>query len=694
MPVSQAYDSNESQDLAWPYAPNAGALIDRDYYMQGLNAYVTWGGTLKKRPGNLTVGVAAPAGKYPDRLWSYETLEASPVVYLVGSFKVSGVWQLWYSKVSSLGAWTLASERRGSNHSQFAHEAVVRRGKLYVKAFPNSTDDPTKLGCVYLDGTGGTMATHDWGALGPQTPVALTNPAGWSASAHSVTVNNSWIYTYTYVKVSGQETNQAPLQTNPDLSPSASGPFTNKIPTMSVTGLADTTEYPFINVYRTTDGGGTFFFLHQIANTGAGTITFHDTFLASGSGNQDPLPDSGLDTAHQAPSLTSNSPPPSVAPPQVTGTDTLVQSSRVVQYAARIWFAVNEYLFYSANEELNEGVPEESYPSGEASPNFFRMDAAVTNLIPTPDGLLVMTHKNATMIYGTSKATFNPLPFLGDIGAAPGQPRAACTASESVAWLTHDMNIAMVRGGQFALLTKPIGDAVKNAVQAGASIDMTFWVSRDKEYLVIAAERADDTTATRWFVYDIDRARRVSDDFWFPPWAVRSTAICVGPTSVSDTSHHLFSTLWDGTTMLLVKLDPTGVTASDPNPTSGTATAFPWNITTALRAVPAGDHVNERTRPILSPVFAKAVIDRTTYTGDSDPTVKMYCDDLFNTAIPLGPADPPPRRTQSQGFKTLEYNLGAARVAKYVALFITGNTDTKQAELQTMTWAFIPSAGA
>lgn len=694
MADNRAYDSNELQDMALPYAPNAGYLLNKSYYVAGQDCYVTWGGTLKKRLGTQGLGVAPLGGKYPDRLWLYETLEDSPSVFLVGSFQSGSVWQLYYSKVSSNGSWTVADERRGSNHSQFPHEGVVRRGKLYIKAFPNATDDPTKLGSIYLDGTGGTMATHDWGVLPPQAATALTNPSGWTSSAHSVTVNNSWIYTYTYVQVSGQESNQAPLQTNPDADPSSSGPFTNKIPHMTVTGTADTTEYPFINMYRTTDGGGTFFFLKQIANTGAGSIVFDDKYLASGSGNADPLPDSALDTSHQAPSTTSNSPPPAVAPPLVTGTDNIQRSSKVVQYAARIWFAIDEYLFFSANEELNEGVPEESFPSGFAAPNYFRMNQGITQLIPTPDGLLVMTRKDSTMIYGTSKATFNPLPFLGDIGAAPNQSRGSCTASEAVAWVTNDFNIAMVRGGNFAMLTRPLGYAIKNAAAAGAQIDMAFWNEGDKEYLIIACERPDDTTQTRWFVYDIDRARRVSDDFWFPPWALRSTCICTGAKSATDTDNRLYVALWDGTNFLITGVDPQGLVASDPNPSSGVASAYGWNVTSSLLMVPAGDHVNERRRPILAPVFASFMFNRTLFTGDSDPLVAVYYDDFFTNPQSLPVPNPPPRRPQSTGFKTLVYNIGGAKVAQYVAVKFTGAVDTVQAEVQNIAFNFLPDSGA
>src|SRR5207249_1471809 len=96
--------------------------------------------------------------------------------------------------------------------------------------------------------------------------------------------------------------------------------------------------------------------------------------------------------------------------------------------------------------ELDEGVPEESFPSGEATPNFFRLKQGITGLVPTPDGLIVHTRRDTIRISGTSKATFNPRPFLGNVGMAPQQWRAECEASEYVAWITQDYRVAVVHG--------------------------------------------------------------------------------------------------------------------------------------------------------------------------------------------------------------------------------------------------------
>lgn len=694
MADNRQYDSLALPDMVLPFAPNAGQLVNKPYLTGGHDTYCTWGGTLKKRPGTINLGATPLSGVYPIRLWVYETLEASPYVYIVGSFLVSGTYQLKYLAISQGSTtWTTVTERRGCNHSQHEHEGVVRRGKLYIKGDPLVGSDADLLGSVYLDGTGGTMTTHDWGALAPQTALALTNPSGWSASAHNVTVNYGWIYTYAYVKASGQITNQAVLQTNPDASPSSTGPFTNKIPAMTVTGLADTTEYPYINIYRTTDGGGTFFFLYQIANTGSGSISFSDTYLASGSGNQDPIPDTLLDTFAQAPSTTSNSTPPSVEPPSVTGSNAIQRCSHVEQYASRIWYAIGEYLFYSANEELVVGVPEESFPSGITNPNFFRFNYSITQLVSTPNGLLVMTQRDTSIVLGTSRATFNPVLLLSNVGAAYNQRRASCGAADKQAWLTQDYRVAVVDGSNFSVLTNPLGDAIKATVATNsAAVEFQFWTQEDKEYLIIACHVPGTPADTQWFVYDLDRARRVGDDFWFTPWDIISTCLATGPASATDTENKLYIAMYDGTNFALAKLDYTGVTATDVNP-SGTTTNFGWQAQTSLLAIPPGDHVNYLRIANLSPVAAGFTYNRTTYSGDSDPILIAFFDDFYTTPISLQPATPPARRPQSLGFHSL-YNYDIRKTAKYAAFQWIGNVDGNQAEIHNAAWLWLPESGA
>ncbi len=771
MPSNRAYDSRQYSSTPFPYAPAKSPLSGDMFLVDGRDTYIKYSDVIAKRPGTLALGDSTtPQTTYPEQLWIYETLEASPVVYAIGSFKNGSVYELRYQKLSSVDTWHLLGNRRGSNHSVYPHVGCVRRGKLYIKGFPLDADDAEKLGSVQLDGTGGTLAIHDWGFFAPSQPAALSppveglvidsatnaNPAvlhttaphgkttgdivtitgatgswvpinssfritvtgaqnfsipvnstgfgglggspvtGWPASAHSVTVLNSWVYTYTTQSVSGQESNHAPLQTNPDLSPSASGPFVNLIPSMVITGPSDTTEYPYLNVYRTTDGGGTFFFLKRIANTG-GDIAFQDKYLGSGASSatfRDPTPDADLDTTRVSPTTQSNSPPPAVAPPFVTGTDSIQRSTRIVEYASRLWYGINEYVFYSGNEEIAAGVPEECFPSGIADPNYFRFTEALAYPASTPDGLVVITKKSTSRITGTNKSMFNPRPFLGGVGGVLFQPRAAVEVAESVAWLTQDLRLAFVHGDQYAVLSDPLGTIFKDAYEAGAKLETQFFTLLDRKYVMVACHRPDNPTLSKTYFYSLNHSLKLKDDAWFTPWHIKSTAYAVGTSTATSANNRLAVMLWDGTKAQLTYVDWLGTTASDVNPTTGAPVAYGWSFTTSLLGVPAGDHVNELRKPYLSPVLAAVEICKTSYTGDSPPTLTGYYDDTtYAVGQVLQPPLPPPRRAQSQGYDTLSYTSGMS-VVKDFGLAITGNSDLLQAEISRLTFNWTPDSGA
>lgn len=703
MPSNHAYDSQEFEQLFLPYAPNLSRLAGEPVLYDGSNLFCSWGGTLKKRPPMTTVGPTTAVTQRCDQAWVYETLEASPAVYIVGSFHdaSTGLWNLkWFNLNVATPTWTTVDERRACNHSTLAHEGLVRRGKLYIKAFPlNAGADPNTfdtLGSIFLDGTGGNGCfTHDWGMLGPTDPAALTNPAGWDASTNAITVLNSWLYTYTIVSQSGNESDRAPLETNPDKSPSASGAFTNKIPAMSVVGPTDTSEYPYLNIYRSTDGGGTFFFLHQLVNLG-GTQTFQDKYRESGAGGgvfNDPVPDDQLDTTHVAPTTTSNGPPPTVAPPSVTGADPIAPCTRIVEYAGRIWYGIDEYLFFSALEELNEGVPEECWPAGDALPNFYRMPKGIAQLEVTPAGLLVTTRTETIRVEGTNRASFNPRPFLGGIGGAALQNRGSIEAGDYAAWLTQDFRIVVVHGDSYAVLSNPIGALIENYALAGRQIDIKFWAHGDKEWLVIGAHDLTTSTNTRWVIYDLGLSRIHSNDFWFVPWAVQSTAMAVGQKNISDSANKLFVMLWDGTNTRIAYMNIDATDYEDLVPATGLGSTYAWTLTTGLLGVPEGDHVNKLRGPDFSPAFASVQIERLAIDGDTDPSVSAYYDDFFNDPVNLVPGDLPARREQSIGYTSLTYNE-AQRVCKHVAIKVDGINDALGAELFQLAFNWLPESGA
>jgi len=115
------------------------------------------------------------------------------------------------------------------------------------------TAEPTSTSLTVTRGAGGTTPeAHD------ANEVLIYRD--WDAADHKVDVNLGWKYAFAYVSVTGQVSNRSDVEYNPDLMPSNTGPFYDLIPKIGLTldswFYGDTTTYPYLNMYRTTDGGG------------------------------------------------------------------------------------------------------------------------------------------------------------------------------------------------------------------------------------------------------------------------------------------------------------------------------------------------------------------------------------------------------------------------------------------------------
>lgn len=759
---NRALDSLQWSSLDFPYNRMGRPLSEEPRLVDGRNSYVTYGGTIAKRPGTLKITNTDSALKC-DRLWVYETLESPQKIFLVGSFfnVGTGYWELYYANLDTPTAWTIMPELRQSNHSTSAHEASVSRGKLYIKSYPTALSGE-KLGSIIFDGT--TITVTYWGLLGPQTPVQMTEtihrltaaltsgatsfaldsvasyPATpfyvqidyelilvttivgttvtvasraqggttaaahasgsmviyrpWTASAHNVTVNQYWEYTYAYVSKTGQVSNRAAVETNPDNPPSLTGPFFNLIPKFTVQGQADTTNVPHINIYRTTDGGGTFYLLEQITNSGAGSITYEDKSLVSSTGSHDPIPDINLDTSQVAPSLTSNSPPPTVLSPLVVGTDTPTLTTPITYYAGRFWFGIGNYLFYSAQEELNTGVPEESWPAGLAQGNFFEFQHPIQNLMGTTDALYIITSEDTHILTGTLRETFNPKQILSEVGAPYYQPRAICRYQDSVVWLTNDFRVAILQGNNFRIISDQLGTDIIEFLgnPPDDACDMTYWADIEKEWIVLNIYK---TSSSMQWVYDIKKASSTKQDFWNTPWTIPGvTALLSGRISLTSTQRRLCFYLFNNTAPLagwLVRICSTAAenVGSDTVPTGLSAT-FTFHLVTALFQIPPGNHVNALRRPDLTPVVYKIRIDRTKYSSDTDPSVNYFLDDLWTTPIGGGTPQTVPRAALPKGFSTLMYPIDTIAYRVAVEIF---KSDTQLFELQDLVIVFEADKG-
>lgn len=533
---------------------------------------------------------------------------------------------------------------------------------------------------------GTTPAAHD--------DLSIVLWRDWSDSDHMIVVNSFWRYSYAYKTITGQISNRAAIQTNPSKLPSLTGPFINQIPKITVQGHSDTTNIPTIVIYRSTDGGGTYFQLHEIDNTGAGDIEFEDKYLESGvSGGtfNDPVPDADLETGQVGPTLTSNSPPPACLAPDVTGVDAPQPTSPMAYYAARIWFGIGNILFFSGNEEIIEGIPEECFPSGTFG-NFFRFQYPIVNVVATTNALYVFTLQATYQISGTNLETFNARQVFDNIGAPYGHPRALTSFGSTVAVLTNDFRVVLINDNEYRSISDPLFTDLVNAIDAGSEIEIRYWADLDKEWIVVSGHRNSDTTYSRQWVYDIRKSQQVKDDFWFLPWTVRSTA-CLSASIDEETSQRrLCWFVWDTTEVegQLVYLDPTGVACTDWF--LDAEETYDWYADFNLMRVPAGNHVNTLSRPAITPDFYCFYIERSLFAGDSDPDFFYYKDDFWSQPIPAFTTEEPPRRNPSLAYKTILMPVNEA--CQRAAIRLRKLETAERFELQSLTYSWSPTSGA
>lgn len=762
MSHNTAWDSVELQRLDLPYDRITAELSDDPRLVRGNNAWVTLGGKLSKRPGNLLLSGTDNTGLRPDRLWIYETLETPPKVYILASMHnyTTGLWQLYYRRMAVASTFLIVSDFRSINVSTQAHEGVVSKGLFYVKGFPGAATGEL-LGTVIFDGT--DVSLHPWGLLPPTVPAALVGAVtkstaditdvavtvvvasntgfpvtpftiqmeyeqmtvtavvgttwtitrgvngttaadhaattsiiyrNWTASDHQVDVNLGWAYTYAYKTITGQVSSRAPLETNPDKLPSRTGPFQDLIPAFTITGSADTARNPKIIIFRSTDGGGTFFELEEIDNPGASTFTYLDDSLESGAAGgtfNDPLPDFQLDQADRAPTLLSNNPPPTVISPEVVGVDTPAPSSPMAGYAARLWYGIGNILFFSGLEEISLGIPEECWPSGTFG-NFFRFQYPITNVSATSSALYIFTLQATYELTGTNLETFNVKPVFENLGHPYGHPRAITRYEDTIVFLTHDYRIAMIQDAQMSIISDPLYTDIVDAVNAGAEFDIRFWGDLDKEWIVVAGHRQNDSTASKQWVYDIKKSIMEKKPFWFVPWSIRTSCLASGRIDETTSQRRLVFAMFDpsGTgSSCLSRLDPTCQTGSDYFITGRVGFAF--NACTNLFVNPAGNHANKLRVPGLTPVVYDISLARYLFAGDTDPIIQYYLDDLWTDPIDLTLEDPA-RITLPKQYK--ECIGGVQKVAQHVAVDITKLASSELFECQNLVVTFNTDAGA
>lgn len=211
--------------------------------------------------------------------------------------------------------------------------------------------------------SGGTVPT--WSTtLGANT---VDNAQTWTYAASVASANAlAWQYVYVFKNSTTGHISAA--------SPTSGAIFLQAASNIAVSGNGSgDTQVDKVDIYRTAQGGGVFYYLATIANPGAG-VAWNYTDANS---------DAVLNTELIVTTVPLNSPPPSGA-------------SLVAFYQGRLWVASGANLYFDGGGDIINGAPHESFPPA----NVFPYTSNITALKATSQGLLVWTADEIHAILG------------------------------------------------------------------------------------------------------------------------------------------------------------------------------------------------------------------------------------------------------------------------------------------------------
>jgi hypothetical protein len=167
-----------------------------------------------------------------------------------------------------------------------------------------------------------------------------------------------------------------------------------------------TATFNAVEIYRTSDGGGTYLFDGAVTNPGAGAQWTFDDFVI----------DDNLDILLVAPLFHQNDPPPGAPGSSIPALGQPVGTISVY-WQGRLWLVVGNYVYFDSGPDCTNGIPEESW----APANRFKFAGPVLNLQPTADGvglLVFLADRTAIILGGPETISFYATDFLGNFGVS------------------------------------------------------------------------------------------------------------------------------------------------------------------------------------------------------------------------------------------------------------------------------------
>lgn len=225
--------------------------------------------------------------------------------------------------------------------------------------------------------------------MGIATP-PITPTLSFPGGSLSPLIGYQYVYCFSNPLTTGLSTASAPSAN--------SGPQTSKNITVGGNGTADP-QVTQIEIFRTKDGGSTYYFVASITNPGVGAWTYTDSTA-----------DSALNVFLIAPVAHVNDPPPAGV-------------SLFTWYAGRLWAASGNTLYFSGGPDTLNGVGTECWPPG----NNYTLPGKITALAGTSQGLLIWVRNDLYVTTGTNILNFT-VPQLWQ--AKHGVPSQNCVAQD------------------------------------------------------------------------------------------------------------------------------------------------------------------------------------------------------------------------------------------------------------------------
>jgi len=291
-----------------------------------------------------------------------------------------------------------------------------------------------------------------------------------TASLIAPQVSYSWVYVYKN-SITGHISTASPPVTL----------ITQKIPgsvLLSGPGSTDP-QVDQIELYRTQDGGSSYFLVGAIANT-LPTWSTNDNSLDAPFGNA-----AFLNTLIIAPLAFANN------PPQTGAIDP-------VYHTGRIFYHVSNTVYYCGGAEVTNGVPAECSPPA----NFFQFPGKIQKKMSTANGLLVFLDDDVYLITGLDISSYYAQLFARNLGI--GNPN-------SVVYDGQTLYVYNTKRQLYSLTTS-------KTTEVGFAIGDLLRTNYDPATTTLTLHRGDSTDYALYVSNGVDRYVRYYPDgnSWSP----------------------------------------------------------------------------------------------------------------------------------------------------------------------------------